>query len=68
MFTRTIEGDLFLSPFTGTTFRVKKIYTNTALLEGVEDKNHKLITEIVTLVTFYKKVTNNNLTSCLERR
>ena len=55
MLSKIIEGDKFKSPFTGAIFKVKKVYTNTALLEDVENKEHWLITEIATVVSFYQK-------------
>ncbi len=51
-----VEGDMFISPFAETIFKVKKIYTNTVLLEDVGDKGHQLITEIGTIVSYYQKV------------
>lgn len=56
MLRKIIEGDRFKSPFTGTLFEVKRIHTNTVLLEDVEDNDHQLITEIVMLRSFYQKV------------
>ena len=56
MFSKIIEGDKFKSPFTGRVFKIKKIYSNAALLEDVEDNDHQPITEIVTLGGFYQKV------------
>ena len=56
MLSKIIEGDRFKSPFTGTIFEVKKIHTNTVLLEDVGDKGCELIKEINTLGSFYQKV------------
>jgi len=56
MFSRIVEGEMFMSPFTGTVFKVKTIHTNTVLLEDVEDEDHQVITEIATVVSFYQKV------------
>lgn len=53
---RIFEGEMFMNPFTETIFRVKKIYTNTVLLEDMGDKDHQLITEIGTVVSYYQKV------------
>ncbi len=58
MLSRIFEGDKFKNPLTGTIFKVKKIYKNTVLLGDVEDQDHQLITEIVTLVSFYQKLDN----------
>ena len=60
MLSRIIEGDKFKSPFSETIFRVEKIYTNTALLEDVENKGHWLITEIATVVRFYQRADNRS--------
>lgn len=56
MFSRIVEGDMFMSPFTGTTFKVKKIYRNTVLLEDLGDGDHQVITEIASVGRFYQKV------------
>jgi hypothetical protein len=56
MFSRIVEGDMFMSPFTGTTFKVKKIYRNTVLLEDLGDRDHQLIAEIASVGRFYQKV------------
>ncbi len=56
MLSRIIEGERFKSPFSERVFKVKKIHTNTVLLGDVRDKDHQLITEIVTLGSFYQKV------------
>jgi hypothetical protein len=53
---KIIEGDKFRSPFAETIFEVKRIYTNTALLEDIGNKNHQLITEIATVISLYQKV------------
>ncbi len=58
MFSKIIEGDKFKSPFTGRILKIKKIHSNTVLLEDVEDNDRQLITEIVTLGSFYQKVDN----------
>jgi len=55
MLSKIVEGDRFKSPFSETIFRVRKVYTNTALLEDVENKEHWLITEIATVVSFYQR-------------
>lgn len=55
MLSKIIEGDKFKSPFSEKIFKVKKVYTNTALLEDVEEKGHWLITEIATVVSFYQR-------------
>lgn len=56
MLSRIIEGDKFKSPFSETIFKVRKIYTNTALLEDIEDEDHQVIAEITTIASFYQKV------------
>ena len=56
MFSKIIEGDKFKSPFTGRILKIKKIHSNAALLEDVEDNDRQLITEIVTLGSFHQKV------------
>ena len=56
MLSRIIEGDKFKSPFSETIFKVRKIYTNTTLLEDIEDEDHQVITEITTIASFYQKV------------
>ncbi len=55
MLSKIVEGDKFKSPFSETIFKVKKVYTNTALLEDVNNKEHWLITEIATVVSFYQR-------------
>lgn len=60
MLSKITEGDRFKSPFTGIIFEVRRIHTNTVLLEDVKGNEHQLITEIVTLGTFYQKVGNQN--------
>ena len=56
MLKRIVEGDMFISPFAETIFKVRKIYTNTVLLEDVGDRDHQLITEIGMLGSHYQKV------------
>lgn len=56
MLSRIIEGDKFKSPFSEAIFEVRKVHTNTVLLEDVKDNHHQLITEIATLGSFYQKV------------
>ncbi len=55
MLSKINEGDRFKSPFSEAIFKVKKLYTNTALLEDVESDEHWLITEIATIVRFYQR-------------
>ncbi len=59
MLSRIVEGDRFKSPFSETIFQVKKIFTNTVLLEDIGDQDHQLITEMFTLGSFYQKVGRN---------
>jgi len=68
MLSKIIEGDKFKSPFSGTIFKVKKVYTNTALLEDVEDKERWLITEIATVVSFYQRADKRSFEDSYSRK
>ncbi len=68
MLSKINEGNRFKSPFSETIFKVKKVYTNTALLEDVEYNEHWLITEIATIVSFYQKADSRSFEDSYSRK
>ncbi len=58
---RIAEGDKFKSPFTGSVFRVKKIYQDRVHFEEIVNENHQLISEAGAVVSLYEKVDERGL-------
>ena len=56
MSTEIVEGELFVNPFTGKVYKVKKIHVNSVLMEEVGNESRQLLTEKGTIGNFYEKV------------
>ena len=56
MLSKIAEGDKLKSLFTDRVFQVKEICVNSVILEDVGDQNHRLITELATVLSLYEKV------------
>ncbi|NWF92895.1 MAG: hypothetical protein HXY46_08255 [Syntrophaceae bacterium] len=61
MSNKIVEGKLFVSPFTGKVYKVKKIHMNSVVMEEVENESRQLLTEKGTIGNFCEKVIEQHI-------